>query len=286
MRKFDNIVVGLDISKTSISILKKAFLLAKINNSKITIVHAIVNNWFTELFTPVKLEKVQKHTTKNIQKVLEEIDTIGIEYSIIIGKDTASNFVVDTAKTIDASLIVIGANEKEDQEIALLGSTAHKIAQNSNIPLLIVKNSSEISYENIVSFTDLSEVSYSSFIFAKDFFKTNDVKIIYAYNQMSEFTLKYYEEFENKESITSNIHNKEQEKVETFKEKYNIKNLLSIESDKGISSALLDHVNANHNDLVIMGSKGLNNSTSFIYGSTTSYLMENLQSDLLIYVSK
>jgi len=286
MKKFDNIVVGLDISNTSISILKKAFLLAKINNSKITIVHAIANNWFTELFTPLKFEKIQKHTQENIQNILNDINTDGIDYSIIIEKETTSNFVVDTAQNLDASLIVIGANEKQNKELTLLGSTAHKIAQNSNIPLLIVKNSSEKLYENIVSFTDLSEVSYNSYTFAKDFFKKNDVKIIYAYNQMSEFTLKYYEEFDNKENITSNIQNKEKAQVEAFKEKHLIENIHSIESDRGISTTLLDYVDTNNNDLVVMGSKGLNNSTAFIYGSTTSYLMENLKSDILIYVSK
>jgi len=286
MKKFDNIVVGLDITKTSISILKRAFLLAKINGSTITIVHAIANNWFTELFTPLKFEKIQTHTKENIQNVLSDIDTEGVNYSIIIEKETASNFVVDTAKNINASLIIIGANEKQNKELTLLGSTAHKIAQNSNIPLLIVKNPSEKSYENIISFTDLSEISYTSLTFAKEFFKQENIPSIYAYTQMSEFTLKYYEEFDNNENITSNIQNKEQQRVDQFKQTHNVSNIHSIESDTGISSSLLNHVHSNNCDLVIMGSKGLNNSTAFIYGSTTSYLMENLKSDILIYVSK
>jgi len=285
MKKFDNIVVGLDISNTSISILKRAFLLAQQNDSKITIVHAIANHWFTELFTSLKLEKIQKHTEENIQKILQDVDTQNIEYSIIIEKETASTFVVDTAQKINASLIVIGANEKGDVNFSLLGSTAHKIAQNSKIPLIVVKNFSEKKYENIASFTDLSEISYKSLSFAKDFFQKNEISVIYAYNQMSEITLKYYEEIENQETIQSNITNKENEKVTLFEEKYNISNVTTIETDAGISSALSKYVDTNKNDLIIMGSKGLNNSTAFIYGSTTSYLMENLKSDLLIYVS-
>ena len=65
MKKFENIVVGLDISKASISILQRAFLLAKENNAKVTIIHAIDTNWFAELFTSSNLEELHNRT-KNL----------------------------------------------------------------------------------------------------------------------------------------------------------------------------------------------------------------------------
>lgn len=284
MKKFENIVVGLDISTVSISILQRAFLLAKENNSKVTIVHAIDTNWFAELFVSSKLEELQTQTKENIEEIISLIDTYDVEHSIIINKESASTLVVETAKNLDACLIIIGANGKDDKEITLLGSNAHKIAQNSKMPIIIVKDSRKKEYKNIVSFTDLSEISHASFTFAKEFFKEDNIKTIYAYNQMSELTLKYYNQFDQKEQIHADMKNKESQKVLEFVDKYNLSEIQTLETEAGISSALLNYVEINNPDLVVLGSKGVNNSSAFLYGSTTSYLMENLKSDLLIYV--
>ncbi|RXJ63211.1 universal stress protein, partial [Halarcobacter ebronensis] len=57
MKGFENIVVGLDISKHSTYVLQKAFTLAKENSSKVTIVHAIDKGWFSELFSASNFEE-------------------------------------------------------------------------------------------------------------------------------------------------------------------------------------------------------------------------------------
>jgi nucleotide-binding universal stress UspA family protein len=284
MKVYDNIVVGLDISKGGIAVLKRAFLLAKQNNSKVTIVHAIDGNWFSELFSSKNLKELQEHAKKSIETELEELDTKGVEYSILVDKDTPSNFVVDTAKKLNASLVIIGVNEKENKNKPLLGSTAHKIAQNSKIPMIIVKNNCDEDYQNMVTFTDLSEVSYKSLVFAKEFFKKEEIKTVYAYKQMSEIAFEYYNEADNKEKIKLGIKQKEEAKFNEFVKEHNLKNSEILESDLGINTALMDYVAKNENDLVVLGSKGLSSSTTLFFGSTTSYLMENLQSDLLIYV--
>lgn len=284
MKKFDNIVVGLDISKTSISVLQRAFLLAKESDAKVTIVHAINTSWFTELFSSSNLEELQTQTRKNIEEIIELIDTKDTEYSILIDKESASTLVVETAKKLDACLIIIGANDKENKDITLLGSTAHKIAQNSKMPIIIVKSDSIKDYNNIVSFSDLSEISYASLKFAKDFFKKDAIQTIYAYNQMSELTLKYYNKFDQKDKIHTDIQNKEKEKLNIFSDTYNVKEIEAIETEAGVSSALLSYAETHKPDLIVLGSKGVNNTSAFLYGSTTSYLMENLTNDLLIYV--
>jgi len=150
--------------------------------------------------------------------------------------------------------------------------------------MIIVRNAFEGAYENIVSFTDLSEISYTSLSYAQDLFNQKDIKVVYAYKQMSEIALQYYNKVDNKEKIYASIQEKAILDVENFEKKYNINNIKSIETQSGVSSALLHFVDTNKNDLVVMGSKGVNNSSAFLYGSVTSYLMENIKSDILIYV--
>lgn len=282
METFKNIVVGLDISKNSTFVLQRAFLLAKENNSKVTIVHAIDNSWFSDLFS--NFDELKDHAIKSIESQISQVDTKEVEYSVLVEKETASTFVVDTAKSLNAYLIIIGANEKDNNEVAVLGSTAHKIAQNGKLPMIIVKNPCNDNYKNIVAFSDLSEVSFKSLVFAKEFFKQEDIKTVYAYKQMGEIALRYYNEDKNKDKIQLGIKQKESAKFEKFVEEFKITNAELIESNIGVNSALTNYVASNSNDLVVLGSTGVSNPNTFFFGSTTSFLMENLKSDLLIYI--
>ncbi len=282
METFKNIVVGLDISKNSTFVLQRAFLLAKENNSKVTIVHAIDNSWFSDLFS--NFDELKDHAINSIESQISQVDTKEVEYSVLVEKETASTFVVDTAKSLNAYLIIIGANEKDNNEVAVLGSTAHKIAQNGKLPMIIVKNPCNDNYKNIVAFSDLSEVSFKSLVFAKEFFKQEDIKTVYAYKQMGEIALRYYNEDKNKDKIQLGIKQKESAKFEKFVEEFKITNAELIESNIGVNSALTNYVASNSNDLVVLGSTGVSNPNTFFFGSTTSFLMENLKSDLLIYI--
>lgn len=284
MKGFKNIVVGLDISKHSTYVLQKAFTLAKKNNSKVTIVHAIDNNWFSELFSTSNFDELKSHAMTTINTQLSHVDTKEVEYEILVDKGSASELVVKAAKDLDAYLIIIGANEKDQDEIAILGSTAHKIAQNGRIPMIIVKNPCEGDYKNMVAFTDLSETSYKSLTFAKKLLNQERIKTTYMYTQISEIAIKYYNEDKNKQKIQQGIKEKENARFGDFIDKYDLKDTELVESNIGVNSGLMNYVEKNKNDLVILGSRGVNNSNSFIFGSTTSFLMENLKSDLLIYV--
>lgn len=284
MGDFKNIIVGLDVSKNSVEILKRAFSLSTQNNSELTIVHGIDTNWFSEIFIKSNLEELKEHAITKIEKELKNIETNGIKYNIVVDKETASSLVVDTAKEIDASLIVIGVNSKENFETKVFGSTGHKIAQNSKKPIVIVKNNCKAQYENIVAFSDFSEVSLAAINFSKKFFHKNDIKMVSVYKQASEVILRYYDEYDNKQEVQAEIREKKQEEFKKFIEENNIDNAELIEEFYSISDALLNYVEDDKNDLVVLGSRGVNNSNSFLYGSTTSYLMEHLKKDILVYV--
>lgn len=286
MSSFNNIVVGLDISNNAKEVLSRAFLVAKRNNSKVAIVHAVDVGFFGSFISDEKINKLKESAIKGIEKKLYGVDTQDIEYSITVEKADPSDFVMKIAKDIDAYLIVMGANEKKGFTTTILGSTAHKIAQNSNLPILIVKNNSKVAYKNIVAFTDLSEISLKSLTFSKELFHQEDIKCVYAYKVMSEIALRYYNQFEYKDEIELAIQTQEKLRFDEFIEQNSISNAEIIKDSVGIASAITDFVNKNNNDLVVLGSKGVNSAGSFLYGSTTSSLMQSLKSDVLVYIPK
>lgn len=286
MKNNENITVGLDISKNTTQILKRAFSLAKINNSNITVVHAIDSNWINGFFSNINIEDLKQNAIEKIQNDINSLNTNGISYSIVVEKENPSSFIIDTAKNTNSSLIIIGENSKENFETKVFGTTAHKVAQTSNIPLLIIKNNYQNEYNNMVTFSDLSEVSLSTLNFANTFFNKEDIKVVSVYKQTSEFILRYYNNYEKKDEIQSEIKEKREKEFKNFVKQNNIKNALLIEESHNIKNALFEYVKNNNNDLVILGSRGINDSNSLLYGSTSSYLMENLDSDILIYVPK
>jgi len=54
----------------------------------------------------------------------------------------------------------------------------------------------------------------------------------------------------------------------------------------GVSQVLLAKINEENKDLVVLASNGVNNTDSFLYGSTALFMMENVKSDILIYVPR
>ncbi|EQB35415.1 hypothetical protein M947_09030 [Sulfurimonas hongkongensis] len=286
MENFSDIVVGLDISNNAKEVLNRAFLVAKRNDSKVTIVHAIDAGFFGNFIKDAKIEKLKISAIKGIEKELEGVNTQGLSYTIEVRKAKPSLFVMDEAKERDACMIIIGANEKKDFATTILGSTAHNIAQKSNLPILIVKSKSGEPYKNIVAFTDLSEVSKKSLLFSQEFFHQESIKCVYAYKKMSEIAFRYHDDYENRDEIEQEIQAHEQEKFDKFIKENNIKKAGLIEDRIGVTNALTNYVVKNSNDLVVLGSNGVNNAGSFLYGSTASSLMQSLKCDVLVYIPK
>ncbi|MDA3908449.1 MAG: universal stress protein [Sulfurimonas sp.] len=286
MNSFNNIVVGLDISNNAQGVLNRTFLVAKRNNSEVIIAHAVDIGLFGNLISDSKIEKLKISALKSIEKELETVNTQDIKYSILVEKANPTDFIMQTAKDRDASLIVIGANEKKDFSTTILGSTAHKVAQKSSLPLLIVKNDSRKAYKNIVAFTDLSETSQKSITFSKEFFHQENIKCVYAYKKMSEIALSYYDESQKRDEIELEIQTNEKARFDEFVKQNNISNAELIQDRVGVTNALTNFVNKNNNDLVALGSKGVNSAGSFLFGSTASNLMQSLKSDVLVYIPK
>jgi len=57
-----------------------------------------------------------------------------------------------------------------------------------------------------------------------------------------------------------------------------------IGSIASINEDLLAYITKDEADLLVLGSKGVNNLNSFVFGSTASYLMQNSPIDVLVYV--
>ncbi|MGB6327770.1 MAG: universal stress protein [Halarcobacter sp.] len=279
-----NIVVGIDLSKSSLEVLKRAFQLAKLKDAKLTIVHAIDKGLFDMYFSEFNNDELIEKAKKEIEVKIDKLQEINVEYSMLVKIITPVNLIVETVKEIKTDLIVIGVNSVDDFNTKIFGSTSIKTIQNTKLPVLIVKNNCLDEYKNILAFTDLSEVSVKSIKFTQDFFVNSKIKVIHAYKQLNDFVLTFYNSIEAKKKIQKNIVEKAEKQFDEFKEENKIVDGELIEIYHGVSAVLLNKANEENKDLVVLGSNGVNNAGSFLYGSTALYMIENVKNDILVYV--
>jgi len=281
-----NIIVGIDLSKSSLEVLKKAFQIAKEKNAKLTIVHAIDKNLFEKYFSSTNNKKLIKKAKGSIEQKIQELKDNGVKYTIIVEISSPSKLLMNTANDIKTALIIIGVNGEDNFKTKIFGSTSIKTIQNSSLPVLIIKNNCTNEYNNILAFTDLSKVSAKSIAFAQNFFENSNVKAIYAYKQLTDLVLTFYNSLEEKEKIKKGVVTDSKKKFDKFIKENNIKNKELLEVYHGLNDALLQKANEEQSDLIVMGSNGVKNADSFMYGSIALYMIENVQSDILVYVPK
>lgn len=286
MSKDNKIIVGIDLSQSSLEVLKRAFQIAQTKDATLVIVHAIDKTLFEKYFSSPNDDVLLQKAQKKIEEEIENISHNGVDYSLIIKMAAPVKLIIDVAKEIEPDLIVIGVNAEDNFKTKVFGSTSIKTIQNSKLPVLIVKNNCAEEYQNILAFTDLSEVSAKSIRFTQNFFEKCTIKAIYAYKQLTDLVLTYYNSMDEKDEIQKKIVTDAVNNFDLFKKENNIMDSEIIEVSHGINNILLTKSNELNSDLVVIGSNGVNDAGSFLYGSIALYMIENVESDILVYVPK
>ncbi|MCK4975069.1 MAG: universal stress protein [Sulfurimonas sp.] len=284
MRELDNILAAINMSALDDEVIKRAMLIAKEANAQLHFIHAIdIPVMDIEITSEFLEQKIDKDAIK--KEIIHKLDALNgyedIEYIVNITIGDAAQQVMHIAEKFQADLIIIGSHSKAKIEEYYLGSTAQKIAQKSGLPILVIKNSVQGAYKNILAPTDFSNSSKKSVLFAKIAFKSSPITLVFAYKDLDDLTIEYYkldsDENEKKPEFLGRPH------ADIFKQEVGIKKLDMIKSSSSIDKSLLEYNKTKKNDLIVLGSAGSDVAGSFL-GSTAAYLLRNTHSDILIYI--
>ena len=157
------------------------------------------------------------------------------------------------------------------------------IAQNSALPVLVVKNSVDGMYKNILAPTDLSSSSKKSILFAKIAFKFLSIKLVYAYEELDDLAIDYLELNPDKNDNEHVFIGRSQ--ISIFKEDVDIDDVEMLKKSSPINESLLEYIKKENSDLIILGSSGSDIAGSYL-GSTSAFLLRNAHSDILIGYSE
>jgi len=288
MKKLKRIIVGIDIFAKSNNVLKRAFMLAKENGAELFIVHAVQTPWLSipSYFGGKEIAVDTKGIEKKIEKKIKALqkDT-KVPYSILVKEGSADEILLYESKLLKADMLMLEGNRKGKKNF--LGTTAEKVAHQSHLPVLLVKNSVKEPYQNILAPTDFNTQSKQSILFAKNIFTDAKIKAIHTYEAFYASGI-YTADSYTLEGLDLQQYNKAvrisaQNDLKKFIKDLDIKKGGIINGEFNSKESLLKYINKGSFDLVVIGSRGTAGFKALL-GSVASSILRGASTDVLVYV--
>jgi len=143
-----NILVPIDFSEHSNYAVEVAMDLAKKNGATILLLHCVeLPQRFVTETTSVLPEELffMKEASFNIKKVSETLSSQGVTVETLVETATLTNAVRILLEKESIDFIVMGSTGASGSKELFLGSNAEKIVRTSPIPVLVIKDKTDIS---------------------------------------------------------------------------------------------------------------------------------------------
>jgi nucleotide-binding universal stress UspA family protein len=283
MKNIKKILVAIDRSAMAEEALKRAISIAKEKEAQLIVMHVVEPSFIESPFVrPIDENKIKKEVKMRVEKLTSEED---IEYVLFVESGSAAASISLKVKNLDVDLLVIGTHGKDDISSNYFGSTTLKLIQKTHIPVLVVKNEAKYAYKEMLAPTNLSDYSKESILFARTLFDTTALKYLHAYVTVDELQALTYrisadQQGQFKKELLTDAHIA----LEKFAKDVGEGEMVLVGYNASINEDLLDYIVRDNAGLLVLGSKGVGNLNSFLFGSTASYLVRNSPTDVLVYV--
>lgn len=162
------IVVPVDFSKHSEYALKAAATLAKKNNSEILVLHMLEMGAVTVSESASQLQEMTifhlKLAEKNFKDFLNKTYLKNVKVTPVIKHFKVFSEVNSIAEEHQADMIVMGSHGSSGFKEIFVGSNTEKVVRNATVPVLVVKKEqSNVSFDDVVFATDFAEESIEAY---------------------------------------------------------------------------------------------------------------------------
>ncbi len=283
MKQVEQVLVAIDRSAMAEEVLKRAISVTKKKDAQLIVMH-VVEPPFMEspYFKSIDEDEIRNKITDQINQLNMRTN---VEYYLFVEFGSVADAITLKAQKTNADLLIVGSHGKGNIASEHFGSTTLKLIQSTHIPVLIVKNKIKQIYQKMLAPTDLSDYSKESILFANALFTKPSRKYIFAFRNIDEL-----------QAMTYRINDKEAEElreITAIRAKTEFKKFVKevgegemalIDFKASINEDLLAYIKKDKADLLVLGSKGVDNLNSFVFGSTASYLVQRSPIDVLVYV--
>ncbi len=283
MKEVNQILVAIDNSAMAEEALKRAISIAEEKDAQLIVIHVIESPFMESPY----VQSIDKEVLK--KKITEQIDQLNkqanIEYILFVLSGSAFGAIIEMAQKSKADLLIVGSHGKSDINSRHFGSTTLKLIQTTHIPVLIVKNRVKTIYQKVIAPTNLSDYSKESILFTNTLFAKPSRKYLYAFETMSELSaMTYHISNEQRRAAIVEMTADAKTALTEFVQEVGGGEIALTDFTASINEDLLAYITNDKADLLVLGSKGVDNLNSFVFGSTASYLVQRSPIDVLVYV--
>ncbi|STO24025.1 universal stress protein [Fluoribacter gormanii] len=145
---YQNILVAIGDSDTSMQAFQEAIKLSKVHQAKLRIVHVTNEFYAPYLGTGVDYEKLEASFKEYGQQFLNKMQTIARQQhadcetqllEMNPSNEKVAEKIIEAAKNWPADLIVIGTHGRRGYQHLLLGSVAEGVIRNAPMPILLIR---------------------------------------------------------------------------------------------------------------------------------------------------
>lgn len=279
MEILKNILLATDFSKPSEYVLENAIDLAKIFQSKITLIYVLPNN----IENKKARQLLKEFSIKQLDLINDKIKQEDVKVSKpVLEYGDFSDKIIQTAEKVHANMIIIGAGEKIKDNVFILGSNAEKIIKKSNKPVFVVKSGKQLSINKVlcpVDFSTQSKRALKNAITIAHRFKA-ELIIFTVYEVSHLYSIRHKI---NLEKQIENIRKEHQKEFDFFLESFNFTGLdVTKEIEQGVPDIeILKAIEKHNSDLLIIGTTGKSGISKILMGSVTEKVIRKIPSSFI-----
>jgi len=292
MNKLERIVAAIDVFGNPQKVLRRAFMLAKENEASLFIVQAIETPLFSvpDFFSSQNVSVDINGVKSKIEDAMTDLGLgDGVAYQVFVKEGSADDIVLYEAKLLNAQMIVMGAHTKSNHKKMRFGTTAQKVAHQSHIPVLLVKNKAKRSYENVIAPTDFEMQSKQSIAFIQNICSSAKIDMVNAYEAFYTTDI-YTAGAYSLENLDIEVYDKaakatSQNHMKHLRKEMGIRRGKVIDGGVNTKETLLKYINKADYDLTVLGSRGTSGALALL-GSVAYTLMREVTTDVLVFVPR
>jgi nucleotide-binding universal stress UspA family protein len=153
--RFRSLLIALDLTAISDRVLRRAALLPLAHNAHITVLHVVPQN-----LPRAARHRALRHADKTLSEEIAVVraslpSSVTIDRALTVGDTTRT--IAQTARTLQAELIVMGRGARRGLRDAFGGSSAERVARAVRRPVLVVRKSAHAAYKRPAFALELDE---------------------------------------------------------------------------------------------------------------------------------
>lgn len=139
------ILIPIDFSETSMLALDHATHLAKIEDSKVILIHVLKAGSYVNILPSLSNNDVNADLRDQISAKMNAVGSdfksrTGVNYEIVLAEGNVASQVVDTAKELNVDLIIMGTHGVSGFQEFFMGSNAYRVVTSAMCPVLSVQS--------------------------------------------------------------------------------------------------------------------------------------------------